>query len=266
MKQYDPSSQLAAGGSGSEPAAWLASDGGPAPAPGARDGRDQDGGRGFEGAIPPAADSDRLVYGRLSRAEAKRRVWHFLPGFLPFVLQFKYHRDPLSWDARAILLVGITALMLVVLYSYRSFKRRGERNGVASIVSYPATILLTLFLFPAHAEFGAVVAVVLAFGDGSATLGGLLFGRRALPWNAEKTWFGSVCFVVFAAPLAVLAYLGEARPAVPLGAAVACGVSATVFGVVAECCPSRLNDNLRVGVAAALGVVVAHAVVVGPPI
>ena len=67
-------------------------------------------------------------------------------------------------------------------------------------------------------------------------------------------------FVSTARPLidaagAPMAYWREAQPAVPFSEALVCGGLAALAGAAAESIPSRLNDNLLVGIAAAIGVV-----------
>jgi dolichol kinase len=141
---------------------------------------------------------------------------------------------------------------------------------VAAVIGYAGSVLLTLLLFPAHAELGLTVLAVLAFGDGSATLGGKLFGGKRLPWNRDTTWAGLICFVCVGLPMAALVYWGEtyfnpetASEPVPISIALLCGGTATVIAALAESVPSRINDNIRVGLAASLAVVSVHALAVG---
>lgn len=202
-----------------------------------------------------------------SRGEVYRKFLHGLPGVLPFVLAYVPHPDPL--DAGSIIVVTVICVVLTALFLalFRVVQRDGESDLLLTVLSYPATILVTLMLFPAHAEFAAVVVVVLAFGDTAAHFFGKLLGGPRLPWNRKKTYAGAIAFVAVAAPLATLAYWAEARTptmsSVPLALAAICGVSAALVGSVAESWPTRLTDNLRVGVSAALAVVVAHFASVG---
>lgn len=209
---------------------------------------------------PPGAADQPLT---LAGAELRRRIWHMTPGLLAFVLPLIPHPDPLPPQGVREVAGLAVVLTVVVLATFRAIARPGERHWVLNIVSYPASVVVTLALFPAHPEFAAVVLVVLAFGDGSATVAGILFGSRPLPWNRQKTWAGTLTFCLLAGPLAVLAYWNEARPAVSLATAAACGLAAVLAGAAAESLPVRLTDNLRVGVAAATGVVLSHLVVLG---
>ncbi len=210
-------------------------------------------------AVPIATDS-RVI----SLGECCRKFLHMLPAALPFLLAFKPHQDPLTWGA--LRYVGTIAAILTVVFLllFRVVRRSGEKNLLITVLSYPLTVLTPMFLFRGNAEFTCVVVVVLGLGDGSAFIGGKLFGNRRLPWNPKKSWVGTLCFFLVAAPFASLAYWLEARnPAAPWSLALACGGAAALAGAVAESLPTEITDNLRVGVAAAVAVVVTHFALAG---
>jgi farnesol kinase len=187
-----------------------------------------------------------------------------LPGVLPFVLAAVPHPDPLDTVSLGVVTAICVVLTTVFLLLHRFVRRPGEHNFLSTTLSYPGTILLTLLLFPDHAEFAGVVVTILALGDGSAYLVGKRFGKQRLPWNTEKSWLGSIAFVAVSAPIATLAYwLEAANPTVPLAMAAVCGFSAAFAGAIAESLPSRITDNLRVGLAASLAVVATHFTVAG---
>jgi len=195
----------------------------------------------------------------LHRRELTRKLLHAVPGLIPFTSHVVSHPDPL--DAFSLILVTVVTVVLtgVFLASSSVVRRPGEREFFGTAISYPATILVTLFLFPAQPEFASVVVVVIAFGDSTAFFAGQLIGGHRLPWNPEKSWAGMVMFVVVAAPLASLAFYLEAQnPSVSMEMAFVCGITATVAGAIAESISTSLTDNLRVGVAAAVGVVAAN--------
>jgi dolichol kinase len=179
------------------------------------------------------------------------------------VLWWIPHRDPIGPIlAGAILAVGVV-LGGTAFVQYRWIARDGDRQQLSVVGGYAACVLLALFLFPGQAELGLTVLTILAFGDGSATLGGLLWGGKTLPWNPRKTLAGSCCFVLAATPLACLVFWGEAQPRISATAALIAGSSATLAAAVAESLPSRINDNIRVGVAAALALMVVQGYVLG---
>ncbi|HUG93698.1 MAG TPA: phosphatidate cytidylyltransferase, partial [Planctomycetaceae bacterium] len=193
----------------------------------------------------------------ISKGEICRKFLHMTPGLLPFLFApLRLHPDPLDATSLAVVVLVCAVLTLVFLALRPVVRRPGERNFLSTTLSYPASILAVLLLFPGRPEFAMVVVVVLAFGDGSAWLAGRLFGRRRLPWNPEKTWVGSTAFVCCSAPLAALAFWLEARPPVSFPQALVCGLAAALAGAAAESLPSQITDNARVGVAAGVAVAV----------
>src|SRR5262249_18406560 len=145
----------------------------------------------------------------------------------------------------------------------KSFSRSTEKNCLPSILGYASPGLLTLCLFPQTPELPMTVVAVLAFGDGSATLFGLLYGSARLPWNSSKTWVGTIAFLSASLPLAVLVYSLAATPAVSPRVSLVCGGTAALVAAAVETLPMKGNDNLRVGLAALAGVLLPHALLVG---
>lgn len=166
-----------------------------------------------------------------------------------------------------VLAVGLGAWIFA---NFRQIARKHVLDSRSQAVAgYAGSVLLMLLLFPSHAELGLAVLAVLAFGDGSATLGGLVLGGPRLAWNRSKTWSGTGCFVLVGGLMASVVYWGETHnfeaqtPGVDFSTALVCGVSAALAGAVVESLPSRINDNIRVGVAASVTIVAAHSLVVG---
>jgi len=200
---------------------------------------------------------------RLAR-ELVRQTWHMLPGLIPFLFWIHPHTDPLSDAFRWISLGVAGTVSLIVFVRIQAVLRPSEGRGGEAVLGYTLCVLGTLWMFPEHGELGMTVLAVLAFGDGMATIGGTALASNRLPWNRQKSWAGTISFVIFAAPLATLVYWGDARPAVPLATAAACGIAASLAGAAAESLPGqRLNDNIRVGLAAAVAVAVTHHLLVG---
>ena len=201
--------------------------------------------------------------GTLSATELKRRLWHMLPGLLPIASYIYPHKDPLSPTFQKIaagLIVGIAALLL---WRFKTIRRADEKAELSAVFGYSVSVLATLLLFPKHAELGMLVLCVLAFGDGMATTFGLLLRGPRLPWNREKSWAGTLAFVGFGGYLASLAYWAESQPRASWSIALTCGFAAAIVAAFAESLPSRVNDNVRVGIASAVTAVTAHAMVVG---
>lgn len=207
----------------------------------------------------------------LSSAEWRRRFWHASPGLLPFLLWAVPHRDPISPTLQTIMVLIVCGLGGHVFWRYQHIERDQDRERASAVLGYALSVLTMLLVFPQHAELGLTVLAVLAFGDGSATLGGLLLGGPKLPWNSRKTWSGLASFLAVGVPLASLIYWGETYfnpesleyQEVPFSTALACAGVAVLLGAIAETIPVRLNDNVRVGIAAAVGVTTMHALLLG---
>ena len=152
------------------------------------------------------------------------------------------------------------ALMLAASFSHL-LKRQGEKNWMHAVLGYVIPIVASLLLLPGRAELGLMTLQIVALGDGSATLGGMMLGGRRLPWNRKKTYSGLLCFAVMGSLAATYSYWGEANPGVPIGSAyLICGISALCAGIV-ESLPIRSNDNFRVGSTALLVGIVMSALV-----
>ncbi len=203
------------------------------------------------------------VADRLGPRELKRRLWHMTPGLLPFVLWALPHVDPLTPGWLLYLALNCITLAIAGCYFGRTFSRPRERNCLCSSIGYSMLVMVAVLLFPGQLEIGMTVFAIIAFGDGSATLGGLLLKGPTLPWNRHKTWAGSLCFLLGGVPMAALYYWGEARPGVPWDVALLCAGTAAVVSAFAESVSSRINDNIRVGVTALLMMVVMNHFLLG---
>ncbi len=117
---------------------------------------------------------------------------------------------------------------------------RGEeeqRGHSVGIVLYPFSVLLLILIFWRHLEVAAAVWGILAFGDGMASLVGRFSVARALPWNARKSWNGSIAYFLFggigAAVLLGHTLLNQGEPARwPFW--IAAGAAAAALGALLE--------------------------------
>jgi dolichol kinase len=214
----------------------------------------------------------RLLPKRLGKRELRRRAWHMAPGLLPFV-----DWPIAAWHPMPKLLIGVAASLIVAIgiaiyVGFCRIQRLGEqkRDCIAAVAGYAGSVLVMLLLFPAQPQMAFAVLAILAFGDGSAAFGGLLLGGAKLPWNAKKTALGTACFVVIGSLMAAVVYWSQANvhllpghAAVTLGVAFLCAFPAAVLAAFVESLPWRLNDNIRVGIAASLAVTAAQWLLVG---
>ena len=192
------------------------------------------------------------VVDRIGVTEFRRRIFHMTPALMPIGLPFIPHSDVWGPILVTILLLSSIATLSLAVILGPLLTRRGELNWMHAVLGYMVPVVAALLLLPGRAEFGLMTLQILALGDGSATLGGMLLGGRRLPWNRRKTFSGLLCFTIVGSIAATYSYWGEARPGVPIGTAyLICGVAALCAGIV-ESLPIRSNDNLRVGTTALL--------------
>jgi phytol kinase len=203
--------------------------------------------------VAPAAP---LAFYPLTYRELRRRIWHMVPGTLAVLLQLFPHRDPISPTLRAIIVACVMAIAARILFGFRQIQRQGEGQGLAAVAGYSLSVLLTVLLFPADLEIGLAVLSILAFGDGSATMFGLMLRGRRLPWNPAKSWSGLFAFLLLGSLSTAWVYWGEthnpeaATAGVTFAMAICLTSPAVCLCAVAESLRSRLNDNIRVGLVA----------------
>jgi uncharacterized protein (TIGR00297 family) len=217
---------------------------------------------------PPPAAGDAAARGAptlaaapgLARHEALRKATHVGMGLFAFTLRWL---GPF-WSA---VLAGVALLNnLFVLHRIggKRLWREAEHQagGSLGIVLYPLTVVLLILIFYRRLEVAAAAWGILAFGDGMATVFGMAFGRRKLPWNPAKSWAGSAAYVAFGtlAAAALLAWTAPERRYSWAFALVA-GGAATVLAAALESVPQGLDDNLGVPLVSALflfGMVLTH--------
>ncbi|HET6326746.1 MAG TPA: hypothetical protein VFG04_18860 [Planctomycetaceae bacterium] len=210
---------------------------------------------------------------RLGSRETKRRLLHASPGFLPFFLWAIPHDPPSSLRFLCVISGLIIALAGIAYYHFGRVQRACERSRdiMGAVFGYATVVLVTMLLCPQHVEIAFAALAVLAFGDGSATLGGMLMRGRRLPWNSKKSILGTICFILVATPMAALIYWGQAHdvyetanvPHVGFRMALLGALTAAVAAALVESLPVRTNDNLRVGTTAALVIVLFQWLAVG---
>lgn len=194
----------------------------------------------------------RWLQQRLGAKEFRRRVWHIAPGLLPFCLWLIPHPSP--WGPLLVAWTLFLFLMMTMcsLLAFRQIARNHERSGHECVFGYGGAIVLSLLLFRGREEIGLMALAILAFGDGCATLGGLTFRGPKLPWNPNKSWSGTACFLVMGTLMGGLAFWGESYPGIPLATAFAIAGLTTLVTALIESLRSTWNDNLRVSVTATL--------------
>ena len=173
--------------------------------------------------------------------ETLRKSIHIAVGLGAITLKF------VQWRYVALIAAGFIVINWLLLHRIvgRGVARH-ERGWDAGIVLYPAAVCVLIVVFNWHIEIAAVAWVLMAFGDGSATLVGRAMPIAPLPWNREKSWGGVLAFLVVGGAAAfAIAMLFDGRPrweALLL---------AIVASALAESLPLGLNDNVSVPFVAA---------------
>ena len=165
----------------------------------------------------------------------------------------------LTWWQSALL--ALTALVFNLLLLPRLGGRQIYRpSDVArgfplGILLYPLSVLLLILTFPSRLDIVAVAWVILAVGDGTATLvGHQATTSRRLPWNPDKSVAGTTAFIVFAG-IAAVALAWWVRPSVtppPIAFTLLAPLAAAILAGFVESIPVKLDDNLSVPATAAV--------------
>lgn len=187
----------------------------------------------------------------LGRSEALRKATHIGMGLIAFALRFL---GPL-WSA--VLAAAALANNLFLLHRIggkRLWREHEHAAGSAlGIVLYPLTVLLLILVFYRRLEVAAAAWGILAFGDGMATVAGIAWGRRKLPWNPAKSWAGSAAYVLCGtAAAAVLLVWTAPGELYSWPFAVVAGGAAALLAAALESMPQGLDDNLGVPMVAGL--------------
>ena len=150
------------------------------------------------------------------------------------------------WLAAIIAAAAVLGNWLLLHRVFGTRVARHERGYDAGIILYPLAVLALILVFRHNLPIAAVAWVILAFGDGFATLGGKLVSVGTIPWNRDKTWGGFISFLVAGsvAGVAIAAWLG----APPLRFVIA----AVVVAAIVETLPLHVDDNVTVPFAAAV--------------
>jgi len=186
-----------------------------------------------------------------------------LPGLLPALLLVLPHYDPWELPLKSVVVCMSLGIIAFALLRYNDFARPDESHWHHSVIGYTVPVVAMLLLLPGRSELGLMTLGVLAFGDGSAALGGKLIQGAKLPWNQRKTWAGLASFAIVGTLAATFDYWVDARPAVPLQICLMIGGAAALASAIVESLPIRSHDNFRVGATAALTGLMMHILLLG---
>ena len=127
--------------------------------------------------------------------ELQRKALHIAMGGFALLLRWL---SPWQAVACAGVALGFNLFLLRRLTGDRFLRERERVSGVPlGIVLYPAAVLGLLVAFHRRLELAAGTWGLLAVGDGMATVTGITLRGPRLPWNREKSWSGSLAFVLW---------------------------------------------------------------------
>ena len=184
----------------------------------------------------------------LSRSDVIREAIHIGSFSVPCVSAYTFLRPNL---------VSLSILLVTLLYIASEFGRLQEVDFplfstvtrraaikpelyefVSSPILFALGVMLSLLLFPTPINYASVA--VLTLGDGFATIFGRMIGRTVFPFNKGKMVEGSIFGFLFA-------FLGAMLFVDPIRA-----LTAAATGMIMECLPLPVNDNLTVPIMSGL--------------
>jgi uncharacterized protein (TIGR00297 family) len=156
-----------------------------------------------------------------------------------------------TWGAAA--MAGGAFLFNLWLLPHLGGKRiaRTELGYDRGILLYPLSVLGLILAFAHQPAIAGAVWMILAVGDGFATLAGRSLASPRIPWNDDKSVLGTTAFLVFALPASwwIATFLGLESRSLSIGAVV---IGTVLVCAVVETLPLHVDDNFTVPLAGAL--------------
>lgn len=188
--------------------------------------------------------------------ENKRQLLHISMVVFCFLLRWLNW-----WQAALCALAALLHNVFVLPHTGKAFFREKEKEtGIATgILIYPVTVLILIVLFRGQLYLAAAGWGILSFGDGFATIVGKAIGKKKLPWNKDKSWAGSIAYVISGTIGATFfMWWSSVNPTTPLTISVTamatiCFVGSLVAGLV-ETFDLPVDDNLTAPLAGALAI------------
>ena len=193
-----------------------------------------------------------LAYSRLSNGEILRKAIHISGFVVPFAC---VQLSNASLVSTALFLVTIVYAASEIARTkgtnfpvFSTITRKAAASNpeinhfVTAPISFATGILLTLLIFPTNIAYASIA--VLTLGDGFACIFGKIFGKTSLFFNRKKKLEGTICGFT-------CAFLGATLFVIPLKALVAAAA-----GMLAECLPTPIDDNLVTPLAAGAAIII----------
>ena len=169
--------------------------------------------------------------------ERPRQTIHILVGVI--LSLFFFYDYGLSY--LILLLGGWLGLMILNLkllgypipiidYLLNRFERKGSLPGEGSLY-YVLGVLFASGLLQNNVYGIISILITLSLGDGLATVLGKHYGKHRLPWNPNKTWEGSLGYLIGSLPVLLLLNMNI-------------GIPFILILTLIESLPLRIDDNI----------------------
>lgn len=176
--------------------------------------------------------------------EEKRQAIHILLFLLAFLLKYLT-----SWQAAGMLLLVLFVIVFLVpkIGVKKYFYRRFEDKYSNGAVLYFFILFVLVLIFDLHIV--AAAWAILALGDGSATLIGKNLKVRELPWNKDKSYVGTISFIIFGTlgAFIMLKWMAVGGPDL-----LSISFKTALVAGIAESLHTKINDNITVAVVSAV--------------
>lgn len=185
-------------------------------------------------------------------SEVARQFTHILAGSFALLLRWTTW-----WQAAALAVVALAFNVFMLPRLSRSVFRPGDLDRIlhSGIAIYPLSVLALILCFPQRPDIVAISWVVLAVGDGLATMVGAHVKTAPLPWNRAKSYGGLLAGGAGAAlagmAIAFWTAQGMATPP-PMWFLFVGPVAAALVAALVETAPIKLDDNISVPLSAAV--------------
>ena len=133
-------------------------------------------------------------------------------------------------------------------------KEDQQRGYPIGILLYPISVLILILLFPKRLYIAAASWAIMGWGDGSASIFGKRFGKTKIPWNPDRSYAGSLAFLIFGGIGAIFFthFVWKDSPHPACWYLILVPFLATLLAAIIETVPMGVNDNLTVPLSAGI--------------
>lgn len=135
-----------------------------------------------------------------------------------------------------------------------------QRGYPIGILLYPISVLILILTIPHKLYIVAAAWAIMAWGDGFASIFGKKFGTKKLPWNPNRSYAGSLAFLMIGSVAAVFFtwWVDKNPPEPTLWYIVVIPILGTLLAAIIETIPTGIDDNLTVPLSAAFFMLALH--------